>query len=390
MQTVNGIHYETKQPIAVVVDNGIIKSITAFDNNHTERLPFIAPGLVDLQVNGYNGIDFNSNMLTTDAVAAISLQLLAQGVTTYYPTVITNSAENIQASLTAVAGACNESDVAKACIGGIHLEGPFISLQDGPVGAHDKQYVQAPNWSLFHDFNQAARNSIKIVTLSPEWPEAAAFTQRCVQQGIIVSIGHTAAGSDQIAGVAEAGASMSTHLGNGTHQVLPRHPNYIWDQLAEDKLHACFIGDGFHLPLAVIKVILKVKGHKAIMVSDSVSLAGKPAGNYTTPVGGEVVLTSDGRLHLAGKPGTLAGSAQSLLQGIQNMATQKLCSVADAWNLGSVNAAALMNLPQQKGLSEGAPADIVIFRSDEGYAIHIEETYKNGVRLYQAATSTIN
>ncbi len=383
MQTIKGIHYQTKNPISVVVDGGVIKTVEFLPEKEIFGLPYIAPGLVDLQVNGYNGIDFNNINLTIAEVIEITSQLLALGVTTYFPTVITNSNHHIKTCLQAIAKASAESELVNNCIGGIHLEGPFISPQNGPVGAHDQQYVQAPDWPLFEDFYQASAGKIKIITLSPEWPQVVSFTKKCVLKEVLVSIGHTAASTSEIAAVVQAGASISTHLGNGAHQILPRHPNYIWDQLADEKLSACIIGDGFHLPNNVMKVIMKVKGENAILVSDSVSLAGMPPGNYETPVGGEVVLTPEGKLYLKDKPNTLAGSAQNLLQGVVNLYQQNLCTLADAWNMASVNAARVIDHPVQKGLKAGAPADLVLF-FDTGKTIKIASTYKNGVKLYSA------
>lgn len=383
MQTIKGIHYQTQKPISVRVNDGNIETIEVLPKNQAFGLPYIAPGLVDLQVNGYQGIDFNSLELTVADVIELTFKLLAQGVTTYFPTVITNSNHHIKTCLQTIASACAESETVNNCIGGIHLEGPFISPQDGPVGAHDQQFVQAPDWRLFEEFYQASAGKIKIITLSPEWPQAVTFTKKCVQKGVLVSIGHTAASTTEIAAVVNAGANMSTHLGNGTHQMLPRHPNYIWDQLADDRLSACIIGDGFHLPNNVMKVVMKVKGDKTILVSDSVSLAGMPSGSYQTPVGGEVVLTPEGKLYLKNKPNTLAGSAQTLLQGIINLYQQNLCTLADAWNMASINAGRAIDLPLQKGLETGAPADLVLFYEHEK-KITISATYKNGVKLHDS------
>lgn len=382
-QVITGVHYQTGQSIQIVVQNGLIKSITPSDTSNHAQLPYIAPGLVDLQVNGYNGVDFNDTSLTVKNVTAVTQQLLAQGVTTYLPTVITNSDYHIKMLLSIIAEACDQSNLVSDCIGGIHLEGPFISLQEGPLGAHDKQHVRAPDWDLFEQWNAASGNRIKIVTLSPEWAEAAAFTSRCVERGIIVSIGHTAATTEQITAVVDAGAVMSTHLGNGSHQVLPRHPNYIWDQLANDKLSAGFIGDGFHLPASVIKVILKMKGQKAILVSDSVSLAGMPPGSYHTPVGGGVILTNDGKLHLLNKPNTLAGSARTLVQAIAHLYKNNISTLPDAINLASANPASLLGLPHQTGLTDGAPADLALFYKREN-ALQIAATYKQGVLVHQS------
>ena len=381
IQVIKGIHYKSLQPIAIEVVNGLIKSISNLEEPPAADLGMIAPGLVDLQVNGYFGVDFNAPSITVESIIHLTELLLAQGVTLYFPTVITNSKTNITHLLSRIAQACEKSKLVSTCIGGIHLEGPFISPQQGPLGAHDKQYVCAPDWELFKQFNEASGYRIKIITLSPEWPEAAAFTRKCVANDILVSIGHTAATSDEIAAVVDAGAGMSTHLGNGVHQLLPRHPNYIWDQLADERLAAGFISDGYHIPAAVIKVILKMKGQNAVLVSDSVSLAGMPAGSYFTPVGGHVVLTSDGKLHLADRPDVLAGSVQPQLQGIQKLYVQGLCSMAEAWDLASSNPARLINTSSLPALTKGAAADFVLMKYDQ-QRITIAQTYKRGVQVY--------
>ena len=377
METIKGLHYRTLEPLQIAMQQGNIVNIIRFQPNATDDLPLIAPGLIDCQVNGYKGIDFNDPSTGADAIHQLTFQLLQQGVTTFFPTVITNTGEQLKICLSNIADACNQSDLVSACVGGIHLEGPFISPEDGPVGAHNKLRVRPPDWSFFEKLQQAAGGRIRIITLSPEWPGAASFTQRCVQNSVIVSIGHTAATGPQINEVVEAGAVMSTHLGNGTHQVLPRHPNYIWEQLAEDRLAATFIGDGFHLPPAVIKVIMKMKGGKCILVSDSVSLAGMSPGIYTTAVGGRVVLTKEGKLHLQNQPHTLAGSATTLLQAIENIAGLQLLPLSKSWELGSVNPARLLELPQQNGLTETAPADLVLFHKNSKN-ISIQTVYKGG------------
>lgn len=195
-------------------------------------------------------------------------------------TVITNSDKKISQILGAISEACRKDPLADRCIRGIHLEGPFISSEDGPRGAHGKSFVTSPNWELFQRWQEAAEGRIAFVTMSPEWPEADAFIRRCADSGVTVSIGHTNASPDQIRSAIGAGARVSTHLGNAAHLMLPRHPNYIWEQLAADELWACMIADGFHLPESVLKVFMKVKGDKTILVSDAVYLSGLEPGRY--------------------------------------------------------------------------------------------------------------
>ena len=134
-----------------------------------------------------------------------------------------------------------------AAIAGLHIEGPHISPEDGPRGAHPQHCVRPPDVDEFHRWQEASNGSVKLVTVSPEWPESPGYIEAVVREGVVVAIGHTKATTDQIRDAVNAGATLSTHLGNGAHSMLPRHPNYLWDQLAEDRLAASFIADGIHL-----------------------------------------------------------------------------------------------------------------------------------------------
>ncbi|MBW4082246.1 amidohydrolase family protein [Paenibacillus sp. S150] len=341
-------------------------------------LPIVAPGLVDLQINGYGGHDFNNPLLTAAEVKLAVRTLWREGVTTCYPTVITGAADKIAAAMRAIALACEQDSAAASTIGGIHLEGPFLSPEDGPRGAHSLEHIRPPDIDLFDRWQEAAGGRISIVTLSPEWEGSEDFIRHCVQQGVTVSIGHTSADSRQIAGAAAAGARLSTHLGNGAHPVLPRHPNMLWAQLAEERLWCTLIADGFHLPDEVLKVAMKVKGRQALLISDAVSLGGLPPGSYVTPVGGAVVLTPEGRLHLAGQPALLAGSAQMLLRHIEHVSAAGLADFPDAWDMASIRPAGFMALPAAAGLVPGAPADLALLRRSHGGSLELEALCKAG------------
>jgi N-acetylglucosamine-6-phosphate deacetylase len=383
-QAVKAVHYSTGEPVSIRIERGCFAAIESIAVENKEELPTIAPGLVDLQINGYSGYDFNQLPIPEEAISEAVRKLWEQGVTSFYPTVITNSGEAIQAAMETIARVCGQDAAAARGIAGIHLEGPFISPHDGVRGAHDRDYVRPPDWELFSRWQEDSGGRIRIVTLSPEWPESVPFIERCAKHGVTVSIGHTSATAQQIQAAVEAGARMSTHLGNGAHLMLPRHPNYIWEQLAQDRLWSCVIADGFHLPDQVLKVVLKVKGEQAMLVSDAVSLSGLPDGAYTTPVGGEVVLTPEGKLHLARNEQILAGSAQMLLWGIEHLTNRGLAELAEAWDMASVRPAGFMKLSAAVGLAAGAPADFVLYRRD-GERIRLEQTYKSGELVYHGS-----
>lgn len=378
---IHGRHYRSGQPLAVKVEDGLIADLRpAADGRAADAGggEWIAPGLVDLQINGFNSMDFNTLPIADGQIRQLTENLWRHGVTSFLPTVITNGAEAIAEAVAAIGRACEHDAVVRGGVAGIHLEGPFISPDDGPRGAHNKAYVRKPDWTLFCRWQEACGGRIRLVTLSPEWPEAPEFIRRCTDAGVKAAIGHTKATGEQIARAVDAGASLSTHLGNAAHPDLPRHPNYLWEQLAEERLHATLIADGFHLPPSFLKVALRSKGGKAMLVSDATVLGGMPPGEYTLQVGRTVVKTAEGRLHLAGNPRLLAGSGVMLLDGVAHMTRSGLCALAEAWEMASERPAAFLGLPQGAGLTVGAPADFVVFR-EEADGLRVVQTYKRGI-----------
>lgn len=376
---IRGRHFRTGRLIGVRLKDGRIEAVRGGSGG-----PWVGPGFVDLQVNGYRGLDFNAIPVPEDLPGRVTRELWREGVTSYCPTLVTHPPDAIEQAVRAVARACVRDPDAAAGIAGIHLEGPFISPEDGPRGAHDRAFVRPPEWGLFERWQRAAEGRIRMLTMSPEYPGSADFIRRCTAAGVMVSIGHTAATPDQIREAIQAGARMSTHLGNGTHLTLPRHPNYLWEQLARDELAACVIADGFHLPDSVLKVILRVKSGRTLLVSDAVHLAGLEPGEYRTPVGGRVVLTPEGRLHLAENPALLAGSAQMLRAGVEHLVRRGLCTLGEAWDMASTRPASLLGLPARMGLRKGAPADLVVVEDCKG-RLMIRETWKAGRRVFAAS-----
>lgn len=373
-----GTHLESGKGIEIHFENEVISNIV--DVPSDESFHRIAPGLVDLQVNGYKGIDFNSGKLTKEEVAKVVQYLWEVGVTTFYPTLITNSDDTISRALEAIVAACEEDRLVNDSIGGIHLEGPFLSSEEGPRGAHPLEHIKEPDWKLFKTWQEYARGRIKLMTLAPEREGAYDFIKKCTASGVLVSIGHTAAIPEQIKNAVVAGARMSTHLGNAAHLNLPRHPNYIWEQLASDDLWISLIADGFHLPESVLKVFTKVKPQKSVLVSDCTQFAGLPSGTYTSHIGGAIELNGSGRLFMKKNPQLLAGSAQSLVHCIDHLVNTGLVSLPKAWHMASKKPLELMNV-QGYGLNINGKADLVVFerRSNK---IEIIQTIKSGKVVY--------
>jgi N-acetylglucosamine-6-phosphate deacetylase len=365
------------------------RAITVVDHliRPLEGATFISPGWIDLQVNGFAGVDYNSGTSSHEQIAHSVRAMFACGVTRMFPTVITGSPENMTAAFSNLASA-KESIAEGPALEAFHLEGPYISPDDGPRGAHPARWVRPPDITEFHRFQEAAHGNIRLVTLSPEWPQAPRFIEKIVEKGVVASIGHTRASASQIADAVSAGATLSTHLGNGADAVLPRHPNYLWEQLAEDRLAASFIVDGFHLPASFLNVALRAKGlERSILITDAVMPAGCPPGRYRL---GEVDvdLHGDGSVRLAGgsrlAAPRLAGSALRMDQAIANVMRAAGLSLPEAVTLATRNPARVGRVPsRQRGLNPGDRADLVRFRVDEASGqITILETFLNGEQVF--------
>jgi N-acetylglucosamine-6-phosphate deacetylase len=269
------------------------------------------PGLFDLQVNGFGGIDFNGPHLTADRAMEAAEQMRAVGVTRFLPTLVTSSFAQFARSAHVLARTTSTA------IAGIHMEGPYLSAEDGARGAHPREQVATATLDDFNRRQDAAGGRIVLVTLAPEVPGALALIEHLVKSGVRVAIGHTAATPPQIADAVAAGATLATHLGNGCAQMLPRHPNVIWELLAADTLFASLIVDGHHLPPATVKTMVRAKSPgRTILVTDAMAAAGCAPGRYT--MGGLTCdVAADGRVSLPGTP-YLAGSALTLDRAIAN------------------------------------------------------------------------
>jgi N-acetylglucosamine-6-phosphate deacetylase len=345
---------------------------------------FVAPGWIDLQVNGFAGVDYNSPSSSHEQIAQSIRTMFACGVTRFFPTVITGSPADMAAALRNLANT-RESIAEGAAMEAFHLEGPYISPDDGPRGAHPARWVRPPDLDEFQRLQEAARGHIRLVTLSPEWPDSPQFVEKIVRQGLVAAIGHTRATPDQITDAVSAGATLSTHLGNAADATLSRHTNYLWEQLADDRLAASFIVDGFHLPKSFLNVALRAKGlERSLLITDAVMPAGCPPGQYRL---GEVDvdLRADGSVRLTGGS-RLAGSALQMHRAITNVMRTAGLSLRDAISLTTRNPARVGRISsRQRGLNPGDRADLVRFRFDENtQEISILETYLSGERVFKA------
>ncbi len=371
----SGKNSATGDYITVEFDEVIRKVTPSGSGESGDDTLWIAPGFIDIQVNGFAGVDFNiPETSRSDIQRALDL-ILSTGVTRCLPTVITGPPEDMVACLRNLARARRELPLGHA-IAGFHVEGPYIAPEDGPRGAHPLDSVRPPDLAEYHRWQEATGGAIRLITLSPHWPGALDYIRAITRDGVTASIGHTGATAEQITAAVDAGATLSTHIGNAGHTVLPKHPNYIWDQLAEDRLSASFIVDGIHLGASFLRASVRAKTvSRCVLVTDASAPAGAPPGRYRLGRQ-EADLTEDGRVVLTGT-NRLAGSALKMNDAVTNVMRMAGISLRDAVEMATVNPARVVHLEgRSQGLAPGERADLVLFRSSPGIAI--DSVYLDG------------
>ncbi len=365
-----GIHPASGRPIRVELRDGLIVSVAPTDRACSH---LVSPGWIDLQVNGFAGVDYNDPSSPADEIArSIDVQR-ATGVARFYPTVITGSHDDMANSLANLARARHSLAEGDAMLG-FHVEGPWISPRDGPRGAHPRSHVRPPSVEEFARLQDAAEGWIRLVTLSPEHDEAAGVIEHMAESGVVVSIGHTDASAAQISDAVSAGATMSTHLGNGAAAHVSRHDNYIVHQMADDRLYAGLIMDGIHLPPPFAKIALRAKGpDRSILVTDAVAPAHCEPGIYRLGEQ-EVELLPERRVELLSSR-RLAGSALSMDRGVGNAMRFADLPAQAATRLATTNPGGAMGLAERsRYLEPGQSADLTLFRIADGGRIEVSRT----------------
>jgi N-acetylglucosamine-6-phosphate deacetylase len=371
-------------PIEVTFAGETIARIRDLPDGSVPPDQWVLPGLIDIQVNGFSGTDLNDPALDVAGVGRVVRSLQAAGVTRFCPTICTQSQERMVRSLRIVTDARRSHPWIDRAVAGIHVEGPYFSPEDGPRGAHPKEHVRPPDWSECQRFQDAADGRMCLLTMSPHWPGAPEFISKVVASGVVVAIGHTSATPEQLRDAIVAGARLSTHLGNGSHAMIPRHVNYIWEQLAADDLAASIIVDGHHLPPSVVKTFVRAKGvARTILISDAVGLAGMPPGDYDW-LGLKVTLSREGRISLTGTP-YLAGSALELSSALPKVMTYAGVSLADAVQMACVNPARLLGIEEGR-LEAGGRGDVIQIQHAAGAPqARILKTVVAGDAVWEAA-----
>ena len=368
--------------VNVIVDGVTISGVNPVD----KRTPYdfggpdyyLCSGFFDPQVNGYGGVDFNGKDLNPERLHQAAIKLASSGVARFLPTLITAARERTVRQLRILAQAIERDPVFEHMCLGIHLEGPYISPEDGPRGAHPRDFVRPPNWDEIEQFQEACGGRIRLITLAPEIEGAFPFVEKCVEKGIVVGIGHTNAPEEILEQVFRAGAKMSCHLGNGAHAVLPRHRNPIQKQLSMDGLMASIIVDGIHLPDYVVKNFVRAKGtDRVLLTTDSMAGAAAPAGRYTLGDLDVEVREDDRSARLPGTP-YLAGSTLTMNQAVNNVMQFTGVDVASAMQMAVQNGAKLF--PDLGQIAPGASANLLLFEC-VGKKVVVHSTWVHGEEM---------
>lgn len=380
--TVEGIHYASGNQIRILISEGYIKSITEVEKLEEGNSGLLlAPGLIDNQINGYANVDFSGENLTAKKVIDASKAIWTSGVTSFLPTMVTNSHEALINNFRILDEAYKKDELLRASIPGYHLEGPYISGDEGFRGCHPVNHIRKPSWGEFKEYQEAAGGRIIQVTIAPELEGAMDFIKLCTKEGILVAMGHSNASAEQIKQAVENGMRLSTHLGNGCANYIHRHNNPIWPQLANDKLTPSIIADGHHLLPDEIKVFYKVKGkNNIVLTSDVIYLSGMAPGKYSF-LESEVFLSEEGML-LNADQSCLAGASFPLLKGVGNMMNFTGCSLGEAIDMASRNVARIYKLKDRGTLAHGNRADIIVFKKDNSQ-LQIKKTYLKGILVFQ-------
>ena len=376
---IKALLYSNNQPVEITINDGIIQQIKSLDKV-TGGLYMVAPGFIDVQVNGYAGVSFTDDDLSVEGIKKATQGLWKEGVTTFLPTIITADASTIISNLKTLNKSLHDVNLKKS-IPGFFLEGPYISPVDGFRGAHNAEFVRTPDWSEFQSFIDASGNQIIKTTVAPELDGAMDFIDQCRKAGIVVAIGHHNGTADQIHEAAQRGAWISTHLGNGCANMIHRHNNPLWAQMADDRLTPTIIADGFHLNPDELSVFYKVKGaHNLLLISDITKLAGLPPGEYDWN-GKTVLLTPEGKLRLPDLD-VLAGASFSIRKGIGNMMKYTSCSMEEAVQMASTNQARMFKWHDRGTIEAGKRADLVLFKVEQG-EVKVQQTILAGETVFE-------
>jgi N-acetylglucosamine-6-phosphate deacetylase len=299
----------------------------------------------DLQVNGYAGVDFNSDALTADDLHRACAAMRADGVDQALAAIITDDVDAMARRLARIADCRDGDPLVAEVIAGIHVEGPFISAAPGYVGAHPPEHACDASPAVAERLLDAARGNVRLMTLAPERDLGGAVTRRLIERGVVVSAGHCDPTLDELRAAIDAGLSMFTHLGNGCPLVMHRHDNVIQRVLSlAGRLWVMFIADGVHVPLVALGNYLSLVGpERSIVVTDAIAAAGMGPGTYA--LAGQQVVVDERLATWAADRSHLIGSACPMPRAVANLTSELGLPSETVRRLTSENPRAALSVP---------------------------------------------
>jgi N-acetylglucosamine-6-phosphate deacetylase len=344
-------------PAVVVVEDGRIAAVEPVSPPVPERT--LAPGFVDLQVNGLDDVDVAE---AGERWPRLDRLLAAGGVTTWCPTLVTAPLDAYPGRLEAVAAAADRPGGGRPDVSGVHLEGPFLG---GRPGAHPVHLLRP----LDFDWLAGLPDVVRLLTLAPELDGAPEAVRLLRRKGVAVSLGHSAATPAQVDACVEAGATLVTHVFNGMPPLHHRDPGLAGAALLDDRLTACVIGDGVHVAPAAVALVFRCKpAGRVALVSDAIAWRAREHA-------GAAVALVDGAARLA--DGTLAGSAITLDAAVRTAVAGGV-PLADALVAASATPADALGCTDRGRLAPGARADLVALGPD----LHVQATWVAGEQVH--------
>jgi N-acetylglucosamine-6-phosphate deacetylase len=372
----------TESPVDIVVKHGKIIQISPYQEGSSCNFGgtdlYLCSGFFDPQVNGFAGVDFNSPCLSPEGLHRAALSLASTGVTHFLPTLITSSHEKMVCQLKIIGNALKEDSLLRKMCPKFHLEGPYISPEDGPRGVHLREFIRLPQWEELERYQEVCEGRINCVTLAPEVKGAIPFIKKAVAHGMIIGIGHTDASEEVLEEAVQAGARLSCHLGNATPRPSARCQNFIRKQLSMDQLMVSIIVDGIHLPPDVVNDTIQAKGvERIVLTTDSMAGAGAPPGRYT--LGDlEIEVGPDRAARLVGNS-RLAGSTLTMDCAISNVIRFAGVDLPSAIHMAAKNAQKLF--PEAGGeMIPGRSADLVLFEYQR--ELVVRSTWIEGEKIF--------
>ncbi|HON64499.1 MAG TPA: N-acetylglucosamine-6-phosphate deacetylase [Bacilli bacterium] len=358
-------------------ENGLISEITDSVVSNGLTIPenwLVLPGYIDQHVHGAAGCDAMD--ATTAAILTMAMTVAQEGVTTFCPTTMTQSVENINKALANIKQYIEENHPEGAKVLGVHLEGPYISKDY--IGAQPLSYVQNPGVESFKKYQKASGNHIRIVTLAPEVSGSEELIPYLVQEGIVASIGHTASKFQDVKKAVGLGARNLTHTYNAMRPLHHREIGTVGAAFLLDDLACEIICDGIHLSVPAMQLLLKNKPKdKVILVTDA--MRAKAIGEGESELGGQKVFVKNGEARLG--DGTLAGSVLTMDRAVRNMINLVGLPIEQAVDMATINPAKNLGIDKEEGsIAKGKKANFVVV--DENF--NVKMTIREGRIIYQA------